>query len=81
MSLSPEEKERLFLQLDHIENRVSKVERGLYGDKDSALPGVISDMQEIKKFKSTVTKIGAGVSTLMTIAINAFIAFFRLNQH
>jgi len=77
MDLTTQDKHQLFNKLDSIEHRISKVERGLYGDPDNALPGVINDMKDIKKFKGTMTKVGGTVSTIVTLALNAFIALFR----
>lgn len=77
MSLSIEEKERLFSKLDHIENRVEKVERGMYGDPDNGYSGVIKDMGDIKKFKSNLTKVGAGLSTVISVAVSALAAMFK----
>ena len=77
MNLTTEDKDKLFSKLDHIETRIEKVERGMYGDPDNGYNGVIKDMGEIKRFKATMTKVGAGLSTFISIAISTIAAIFK----
>jgi|LakMenE18May11ns_1017448.scaffolds.fasta_scaffold9941827_6 hypothetical protein len=77
MSLTVEEKDRLFRKLDHIENRVEKVERGMYGDTDNGFPGVIKDMGELKKFKSSLTKVGTSISAVVSLIVSGLITWFK----
>ena len=77
MNLTADDKEKLFNKLDHIETRIEKVERGMYGDPDNGYTGVIKDMGEIKRFKATMTKVGAGLSTVISVVISAIAAIFK----
>ena len=77
MSLTVEEKDRLFSKLDHIESRVEKVERGMYGDKDNGFSGVIKDMGELKSFKSSLTKVGTGISATVSLLVSGLIAWLK----
>ena len=49
-NLSQDEKNRIFMTLDAQTKILERLERGMYGDKENGVKGVLKDVAEIKKW-------------------------------
>lgn len=50
--LNQDEKNRLFLTLDAQTRQLDRLERGIFGDKDLKIAGLIRDVDDIKKWRN-----------------------------
>lgn len=59
---TPDEKEKLF-------HEIALIKRGMYGDKDNDVKGLIEDMRNVKQFISQIrlktAYISGGIATVM----------------
>ena len=52
--LNQDEKNRLFLTLDAQTRQLERLERGIFGDKDLKIDGLIRDVDDIKKWRTSL---------------------------
>lgn len=50
--LTPDDKNRLFMTLDAQTRQLDKLTRGIFGDKDLKIDGLIRDVDDIKKWRA-----------------------------
>lgn len=82
-NLTPQEKDRIFDTLDVQTKILEKLERGMYGDRQNKVAGVLDDVSDIKAWiaKSKIkisfiagigTAIGFGMAKGWEWAVNHF---------
>jgi hypothetical protein len=70
--MNPEDSQRLFEVLDRLENGQARLTRGLYGDPENGVPGIVREVATLKEGAATVNRKIAWVSG-MAAGVGAFV--------
>jgi hypothetical protein len=80
-TMSEDEKQRMFKKLNEIQEEQHRTNQALFGDEQLGLKGVVSELAELKEWKSKIelktAAISGGVAVLLFFGKYLFTVFLK----